>query len=840
MNSTKLPIDDYIEEIKDLISKNQNLVLTASPGAGKTTRLPWALKDLFPGKIICLEPRRVAAIAAALRICEESQLNLGQDVGYQVRFENKTSTNTKLIFITEALLNKKLLQDQNLTDIDLVIIDEFHERSANVDITLALLREMQMMGHPIKLIIMSATIDSKKISDYLGQAPIIEVPGKLFPIDLIYQKDSQKLKCDEFFYEQLQKILFHAIQQNKGDILVFLPGRGEIEKFYSKIFTQIDNLKIEILKLHGQLEISEQKKILHRQTLRRIILSTNIAESSITIDGVCNVIDTGLVKKNKWNSQTGINQLEMGRISLASSHQRAGRSARQQHGYCYKMWNKMDELSMPPFEIPEIKRIDLASYILFLVNMGIKDLKTFSWYETPDLHFINNSLEFLKRNQLISEDHRITEMGRKISDWPYDIRQSLLIYYANEVKIFELGVTLASILFEKDFIIESAHQELLNYGLNCDIQVRLELLSEHFSRGNNKFNLTSFNNIKKQIEQIYYQENKIFNEIEYVRNLKIQIKNLNALQLIFLKSYSDKLCRQRFNDPSKFLGINGKGYLLSAKSCSKGNEFIISINGIENSSKEPQITLAVKIDKNNLIEIFKNQIIIKSKIIFSVEKNDFQIEENRFLFDLPLDIPRLLKPDKQQIEPLLINWLQNNKLIFAEKNASLRNFLKRIDYFNNYYNQNYEINWNALIDAICIGETDLNLIFSKDITHFHSLIITDNFKKELDLKCPESFTAPSDRVYPINYELGKAPFIEIRIQELFGLSKSPIVSDQNLTFTLLGPNYRPVQITQDLNSFWKNTYPQIRKELKIKYPKHSWPEDPLSALAVAKGPSQKK
>lgn len=335
--STHLPIDDFIDDILQKVTSHTNLVITAAPGAGKTTRLPPELLSVVAGKILVLEPRRMASIAAAHRVAEENNWLVGEEVGYQVRFVNKTSHKTRLIYMTEALLARHMIHHPELDDVDIVILDEFHERSLYVDLTLGLIRELQELGHHIKIVVMSATLEAEKIAEYLGNCPVISVPGKLFELTVRYQKSTQLLTPQYQFYEHLSQVIKEAQRQTDKDILVFLPGAREIERAKGNLLDWKESKKIEVITLHGSLPLEAQRIALQKSSAQRIILATNIAESSVTLDGVDTVIDSGLVKIMKQDLRTGFSRLEISRISLASAIQRAGRAARQFPGVCYRM-----------------------------------------------------------------------------------------------------------------------------------------------------------------------------------------------------------------------------------------------------------------------------------------------------------------------------------------------------------------------------------------------------------------------------------------------------------------------------------------------------------------------
>ncbi|MBC7370830.1 MAG: ATP-dependent RNA helicase, partial [Bdellovibrionaceae bacterium] len=474
----KLPIDDFLDAALSHLKTHQNLVVTAAPGAGKTTRLPAFLAKHFLGKVLVLEPRRMAALAAAARVAEEQNWKLGQEVGYQVRFANQSSEKTRLLFLTEALLSRKMAQDPELNGVECVVLDEFHERSLHVDLALGLLRELQELGHEIKLVVMSATLEAEKISQFLGNAPVLDVPGKLYPLELKYQKNSQSLQLAPPFFENVASHIREAAKSTTHDILVFLPGTGEIDRTLQVIQSWAEQNNIDVVPLHGSLPLEAQQKALRAAPRRRVILSTNIAESSVTVDGVACVIDTGLAKNMKFDLRTGFSRLELGRISRASAQQRAGRSARQFPGVCYRLWNKLDENSMPGHEVPEILRAELSDSLLFLAAQGVRDFESFSWYEKPGKLPLLSAAQNLLSLGALDLQNNITPIGKKLLTWPLPPRLAKLMLGSVETRIPHLGADVAAILQERDFVTRSGSESVIGDNLESDILFRIDLLNQ--------------------------------------------------------------------------------------------------------------------------------------------------------------------------------------------------------------------------------------------------------------------------------------------------------------------------------------------------------------------------
>lgn len=847
---TFLPIDDFLSQTLKSLEHHQNIVITAAPGAGKTTRLPAFLAKHSKGKVLVLEPRRMAAIAAAHRVAEEQNWNMGEEVGYQVRFANKTSEKTKLFFLTEALLSRKLAQDPELQGVEYVILDEFHERSLHVDLALGLLRELQELGGTIKLVVMSATLDSPKISQYLGDAPILNVPGKLFPLEIKYQKNSQLLQTLPVFFENLVTTIKDAERTTAHDILVFLPGVGEIDRASQQLETWAKEKNIDLVPLHGSLPLEAQRKALQKGTRRKILLSTNIAESSVTVDGVACVIDTGLAKNMKFDLRTGFSRLELGRISKASSQQRAGRSARQFPGVCYRMWSKMDETSMPGHDIPEILRTELSESLLFLAAQGVTDFNLFSWFETPSPLALKKAIENLRSLGALSAKNEITELGKKILPWPLPPRLAKLMLKAMELKIPSLGADVAALLQERDFMFKNSSESYLGDRFESDILLRLEVLEQfttgHAPRNTHRMGLQTVDQSARQI-------------LSYVKNtadLSAKVDHASSLQKLLLSAFSDRLCRRRAQGQDKARMVGGRGVKLSPESIVRESEFFLALDGVETvKGSETQVRIAVGLDKDFLFKELGPQIEKKKDLSFDRDKGQFYVRESKRFRDLPLEeggvsiasakdvaehLPEVLTQEWDWVLTENENftaWFARLSYLIRSKekitNEDLRNKLEGLDE-NVIFTEEQKREAFAMASS---GEKDFKVVIGKDLTYFFETFLESDIVQFLKSEVPAKIKVPSGNFLKVNYPVDRDPYMEVRIQEVFGWMETPklLAGAQALTLHLLGPNYRPMQITSSLTSFWQNGYPEVRKELRIRYPKHSWPEDPLTARAEARG-----
>ncbi len=825
INQTKLqslPIDEKLAEIVGLLKSHSNLVLSAAPGAGKTTRLPPILLELTEKEVWVLEPRRMAAVAAATRIAEEQNWELGKEVGYQVRFENRTSKCTKLIFLTEALLARKIIQDPELKNVGLVVLDEFHERSIHIDLALGLLKEIQSLSRPdLKILVMSATLDLEKVSAFLDHAPTLCVSGQSFALTLLKSKQSQLLRTDFHFIKRVEEAIRSEILRNpKGrDILVFLPGASEIFRVEKALADWALKKDFLIFNLSGALSMQMQLQALRPASKRKIILSTNVAESSVTIDGVDTVIDSGLAKVLRRHPKTDFEQLSISRISKASSKQRAGRAARQWPGQCLQLWTTQDELSMPEFEVAEILRTELTELVLFLKKWGITNLKEFSWFERPSLEHLNKCEVWLEKIGAL-KDKQITQKGRELAELPVHPRIGQILKISESFSAGALGCDIAAILQEREIKTLGHHHE------ESDLIERLEILAD-------KSRNPIVDSILKAADQLRRWVRPNANSYEL---------SFELIAEIMLLSYPDRLCRRRTAGQSRAIMVGGRGVDLDAVSCVKKSEFFIALSLLESDfSKDTQVRLATGVPKKLIEKHFSGLFQNQTHLSFDESQKNFYVEEFKSLWEIPIEEPRRRLARPEELEEQLPLVIFQKFAILLEQNEELKFWWQRWQFFER--EQKFEkIFWSEdkireALSLACLGENKIENVMKKDLVYFFESLLEDSSRATFQKMCPGKIEVPTKNKIRIHYHLDKRPHLEVRLQELFGMSESPKIWGQKISLTLhlLGPNYQPVQVTSDLASFWRNTYPEVKRELKIRYPKHSWPEDPLTALPIAKG-----
>lgn len=821
-----LPIDSYLAEITDTIRRNLNVILTASPGAGKTTRLPPELLNTVSGRILVLQPRRIAAVAACTRICQERNWRLGEQAGYQVRFESKVSRDTRLIFMTDALLLRRMIEDPELKGIDLVVIDEFHERNLNQDLILGAIKELQDMGRGLKLLIMSATLDTAKLASFLPDANFVDVPGKVFPLDIVYASQSLRPQTDALFYDRLTETVLEACRRASGDVLVFLPGTGEILRTEERIEARISR---KIVHLHGSLPLEQQGEVLRPSSQPRVILSTNVAEASVTVPGVDCVVDSGLAKVMSLNTRTGFSSLDLQRISKFNARQRSGRAAREKEGLSFRLWTEHEEVTQPLEPIPECQRVDLSQALLWLANLGVSDFASFAWLDIPSRNLLDFSTQSLRALGAFDGKNCLTELGRRLIQFPLEPRLGVLLALGEKMKAGRLAAQLAAVLSERET--GSGESNFRHGQAECDALFRLEFLHE---RGNRSRQLKTIWETARQLESLLDKD-----------CLGDGVPDPDLIQRLLLLSHVDRLCRRR-GTADRAVMMGGRGVRLSPQSSVKKCDFFVALRGVDLPGQaDTLISSASGFDKEFVLDVLGDRVSSTEDVHFNEQKGTFWLRRVRRLGDLAIEEPSLSPVSSGAIEGRLAEVLVERWEWLAEKHEGLKDWITRLRFLAQYEERLAAVLTTDIVqqvlDMACAGHTRVDEVLDQDLVALMELVVGREIAKTLKQEAPLHFLAPSGIGHRIQYEEMHSAFVDVRLQEIFGLAESPRIAFGKVpvTFRLLGPNFRPVQVTSDLASFWRSGYPEVRKELRARYPKHSWPEDPMSAKPEAKGRGRK-
>ncbi|MFT3789060.1 MAG: ATP-dependent helicase C-terminal domain-containing protein [Tepidisphaeraceae bacterium] len=869
---TPLPIDPHLPAIVDAVRAHGSAIIVAEPGAGKTTRVPPAILDsgLLAGenhRLVMLQPRRVAARAAAARIADERRVPLGgDDVGYHVRFDRKLTDRTRLRVLTEGILTRQLVADPFLTGIGGVILDEFHERSLDVDMALSMLREIRSsVRDDLKLIVISATLDAERVATALGDVPIVRVPGRTFPVSVEHRLPST-LKVWERVASEVDAIFTSPLKGGAGgDVLVFLPGVEEIRRSARALEAIAHRHDLDVRILHGSLAFDEQQRALEptRDGRPRAILSTNIAETSLTIDGVTVVIDSGLARVPRFDPKRGLDRLDLSRISKASAAQRAGRAGRTAPGRCIRLWTVQEQAALREFEEPEVRRVDLAPTVLSLRAWGTADPRTFGWYEAPDEATLATSETLLAMLGAIeSERGPITELGKRLARLPVHPRIGRLLLAGVDAGADQLAATVAAILSEKDFVRrESAsyHDRSARTRTTSDLFERLELLErghEHrddIDRNGRRSVLRVRDELLRVTRGLHAHgpppleggargggaDQRERSRDRLASPTSVLLGGHELLRKLALLAYPDRVCRRREADPSAATMVGGGGVRLAPESGVREPPLFVALDARSDAragKREATVHIASGIEEAWLDELFPSQVKRGTTLIYDAETRRVIAARRVTYRDLVLREARESggSVDATLAGPILARGLLPEARDLLACDDQARSMLARLAFLRKHVPEkpwpdlSDEATLIDLLESACAGKRSASDVRLGDAV---ASLLAYPLDRELASLAPTSIEVPTGSNITLDYDVPTAPVLAVRLQELFGLTETPRIAGGRVPVVLhlLGPNYRPVQVTDDLASFWKNTYPQVRKDLRARYPKHSWPDDPTIA-----------
>ncbi len=834
-----LPINECLSDILSAVAAARPVVVKAPPGAGKTTGIPLALLQAGVagvGQILLVQPRRLAARAAASRLANLLDVNLGAEVGYQVRFDDCTSRSTKLIAMTTGILLRRLQSDPLLEHVSCVLLDEFHERSLEIDLALGMLQRIRSTLRPeLKLLVMSATLDPEPIVEFLGDAKAIHSEGRAFPVDVRYTKAPSR----DYIDRQIASVLPDALRSTSGHLLVFLPGVGEIRRTRRSIESLRGVNDCVLCELYGDMSPQSQDAILAPSPNRKIILATNVAETSITIPGVTGVIDSGQARVMRFDAEVGLPMLQLESISQASADQRAGRAGRTAPGVCYRLWPANSHRARRELDTPEIERGDFSSALLTLAGWGERDVFGFPWLSPPPLDAVNQATQLLLRLDAIDDGLSLTITGRELLSLPLHPRLARFMVEANRLEIVEDAALAAALLTERDPFRSDQrnHQATLTVGRatpgttnsaeECDVADRVQRVKA--MRGDN-----AFKSVWRVAEQIARLSKSLTgNTIQSSETAGARLKRA------LLAAYPDRVARRRGIGSDRGLMVGGRGVKLDSRSLARDGELFLCID-VDSSATEALVRSASAIDPawldprliRDLDEPFYNPT-LKSVVA----------RRRRYFEDLMLaESPISCLPSPAVAELLAQQVRGNVTSAFPVKDELVVAFIERVRFLTTLMP---ELNLPPIDDAAIDELLQMLCQTRTSISELRSAPWLDYLRGRYDYEqsqliekhAPARLTLPSGNTVDVRYADGKPPIIEARIQELFGWQSTPRLAGGRaaIQLHLLGPNYRPQQITEDLENFWRETYVQIRKELKRRYPKHHWPDDPLAATATRNG-----
>ena len=836
MAPSGLPVDAALPALRDALSERGAAVLEAPPGAGKSTVVPLALlgEPWARGKrLLLLEPRRLAARAIAQRMAASLGERVGETVGYRMRLDTRVSAATRIEVVTEGVLTRMLQDDPALEGVAGVIFDEFHERSLQADLGLALTLDARAQLSPqLRLLVMSATLDGAAVARLLGDAPVVSAPGRVFPVTTHYAgRGAPALPAASPGAESPERIVARlarrALREQAGDVLVFLPGAREIRRVRELLEAQDLGRGVRVLPLYGDLGGDEQDAALAPAApgTRKVVLATNIAETSLTIAGVRAVVDSGLARRAQFDPATGMSALATRRISRASAEQRQGRAAREAPGACYRAWSEGAQASLASFTPAEILEADLTPLALELASWGARDARSLAWLDAPPPALLASAAQLLERLGALDATGRITPHGRTMARLPLHPRLAHLLLRARELGCLPLGALIAALLSERDLLRGVAA------ATDADIRSRIELVRGDEARQG--VERASLERVRRAARDLERQAGK-----QRARGAAAD----EGLLLAF--AYPNRIGRRRGAAGGSFTLANGRGAAFAAAQSLARREFIVAVD-LDDRERDARILLAAPLEREQLLEHFAARIRRLDEVAWSTREQAVIARRAVLLDALTLDERPLTDPPADAVGAAMLTGVRELGLAALPWDREARDLQARIEFLRTApaAASDPQGPWPAVGDEALAGSLGewlapwLDGVTRRE--HLARLPLAQALRsrlsyaqqRALDERAPQSLLMPSGSRIRVDYQGEDAPAVAVRLQEVFGLAATPRLDRGRVpvTFRLLSPAQRPVQVTRDLASFWRGTYFEVRKDLRGRYPKHPWPEDPLAA-----------
>lgn len=817
-----LPINEILQELKQTIDQNGLAVLQAPPGAGKTTRVPLALLEsdwARTGKIVMLEPRRLAARTAARHMASLLGEKVGETVGYQIRLEKKSGPKTKIEVVTEGILTRRLQQDPSLEGISCIIFDEFHERSLQADLGLALcLEAREALRDDLKILVMSATLDGDPIASLLGDAPIITSEGRAFPVETRYLD-----KPDRFdLVPAIIRATMKAIDEETGSVLVFLPGEGEIKKVETGLLNKNLGQDILVCPLYGTLPPDKQISAIEPapEGMRKIVLATNIAETSLTIEGIRVVIDSGLMRKPKFDPASAMTRLETVTVSKAAADQRRGRAGRLEEGVCYRLWPKGANGALQPFTRPEIEEADLASLALDLAQWGVSNPETLNWLNPPPKAAYNQARDLLYQLDALDEQGKLTDLGRKMAAFPAHPRLAHMVLKAKLIGLGGLGTALAALLEERDILSFPKDRP------NADIRLRLDLFNGDTAPAGARLNKGALIRARKQAQQWSDRFNLG----------PVTFDSHDAGKVLAL-AYPDRIGMARNSGKGTFRLSNGRGAQMDQADRLAGASFLV-VADLMGASKDSKIFLAAPLDKTELEEIYPDQIRWQRKLEWDAINDRVLACQQRCFASLVLEEKPLTDLTAEDRIKALLEGIRQKGLSALPWDKEASAYRDRLLFVQSHHQGWHKWDEDSLLEDLenwlapyLEGIGSFKGLKKINMVEILKARLDWEQQQELNTLAPERLSVPSGSSYQIDYSNPKKPVLAVKLQEMFGATETPCLMQGKVPVTLhlLSPAGRPLQVTQDLASFWQSGYAGVKADMKGRYPKHPWPDNPLTA-----------
>lgn len=814
------PIAEIVDEIKDALNLQTTLILQAPPGAGKSTILPLELLKsdwLGDKKIILLEPRRMAARSVAQRMSDLLEEEVGKTVGYRVRFDQRISEQTRIEVVTEGILTRRLQQDNTLDGVGMVIFDEFHERSLHSDLSLALCRDLQqVLREDLRILIMSATLDGEQLSSILDNAPIITSKGRQYPIDVRYIAIDNNAPISG----QVTSVISKTLKEETGDILVFLPGVREIQQTEDSLNKRHSDIAIR--PLYGELSLTAQQEAIKpdAQQRRKVVLATSIAETSLTIEGIHIVIDSGLARVPKFDPNSGMTKLETVKVTQDAADQRAGRAGRLGPGIALRLWSEATHNYLKAQRVPEIMEADLAPLVLELAQWGVKNIQSMTWVTAPPSGSVEQAKTLLQELQAL-KNNVITEEGKALAHLPTHPRTAHLLRKGKQHNILPLAIDLVCILEERDALGKQA---------GADIALRVEALRAW--RSGKRFQGDKF--VFERIERSVQSWKKIF----AIKSSDYEF-DVDSIGLLIAAAYPERIAKLVDAASSRYRMANSRNVRLDENDVLVKEEWL-AVAHADAGVGEGRIYWAAALNPSLLTDRMEHQV----RIRWDEGKGILLQQEETRIGSLVVSSKPLKDVDETLRTKALCSAVQKEGFKLFNWDENCEQWQARILSLKHWRptEEWADVSFDGLLSTIeeWLPFYLKNIKRREDFKKIPLLEILNTIlpweqSQILAKLAPTHIDVPSGSSIALEYKIDtSAPILSVRLQELFGLTDTPMVNEgkTKVMIHLLSPGYKPVQVTQDLKSFWANTYPEVRKELRMRYPRHSWPEDPWNAEAV--------
>jgi ATP-dependent helicase HrpB len=807
---TPLPIDAVLDDLARTLGGNNAAVLVAPPGAGKTTRVPLALLDepwARGKKIIVLEPRRIAARASAERMAKTLGERAGETVGYRVRFGSKVSRATRIEVVTEGIFSRQILDDPELSGVAAVLFDEFHERSLDADLGLALARDAQTgLREDLRLLVMSATLDGARVAKLLGNAPVVESEGRAFPVETRYLSRKPDMPLER----QMADSIAQALRADSGSVLAFLPGAAEIRRTQNFLEERVKDASTEIVPLFGALDAAVQDRAIAPapKGQRKVVLATSIAETSLTIEGVRIVVDSGLARVPRYEPDIGLTRLETVRASRAAVDQRRGRAGRTSPGICYRLWDEPQTASLAAYTQPEILSADLSSLVLDLAQWGVSDPATLSFLDPPPAPALKEATSLLEELGALDPDGRITAEGKRLRALALPPRLARMIVDSDRFGAGENAAEVAAILTER--------------GLGGD-SVDLEHRLDQFRRDRSQRASSARDLARRWASQVASSSPPGSEELS------------TGVMLAF--AFPDRVAKNRGN--GSFVLANGRGAAVEQTSALARAPYI-AVGELTGTAAAGRILLAAPISQDEIEHNFADHIETSDEVTFDRSALALRARRKKTLHAITLsEAPLALSPSAETAR-IFADGLIAAGLDKLPWSKSSKQWRDRVMFLREAEGESWpDLSDDGLIAAAAdwlvpalYDKTSLKDFSAGDLSEALLALLPWELRARLEREAPTHFEAPTGTMLAIDYEAEQGPTIAVRLQELFGLNTHPSIAKGKvpLVLELLSPAQRPVQVTRDLPGFWRGSYTAVRSDLRGRYPRHPWPEDPATAL----------